>query len=52
VQRSGLDSSVNWDRLRTAREIVGSHVPDSVSLADELTAERHEEAKHEESESD
>ena len=34
-------------RLRRAREWIRQHVPPGVSLADELSAERHEAAKYE-----
>ncbi|MGD0736364.1 MAG: AbrB/MazE/SpoVT family DNA-binding domain-containing protein [Terracidiphilus sp.] len=36
-----------WERLRRAQEWVRKYVPAGVSLADELSAERREAAKHE-----
>jgi hypothetical protein len=42
-----LRIATRQERLRRAQESVRSYVPAGVSLADELSAERREAAKHE-----
>lgn len=47
VDDGELRMATRRERLRRAQESVGKYVPAGISLADELSAERREAAKHE-----